>query len=184
MVEKTQGVTVSKAKPLVAKIDFTNVTEGSGIRPKQLPPGEYAASIKDVKAGNSKKTGTPQWCFLIVPDKHPGATYPYYCQLTADQAWKIRQVLVAIGVSVPKSVKTIDASKLIGKKLGIILEDDEYEDKLKSVIDSLIPLSEVAENDAPDADDEDDEPEADDTSDDSDDDPAGDDDDELDLDDL
>lgn len=183
MAEKTQGVTVSKAKPLVAKIDFTNVTEGSGIRPKQLPPGEYAASIKDVKAGNSKKTGTPQWCFLIVPDKHPGATYPYYCQLTADQAWKIRQVLVAIGVSVPKSVKTIDASKLIGKKLGIILEDDEYEGKLKSVIDSLIPLSEVDEGDTPAAEDEDDdEPEN--SADEPEDDPAGDDDDELDLDDL
>ena len=183
MAEKTQGVTVSKAKPLVAKIDFTNVTEGSGIRPKQLPPGEYAASIKDVKAGNSKKTGTPQWCFLIVPNKHPGATYPYYCQLTADQAWKIRQVLVAIGVSVPKSVKTIDASKLIGKKLGIILEDDDYEGKLKSVIDSLIPLSEVDEGDTPAAEDEDDD-EPEDSADEPEDDPAGDDDDELDLDDL
>lgn len=179
MAEKTQGVTVSKAKPLVAKIDFSNVTEGSGIRPKQLPAGEYAATIKDVKAGNSKKTGTPQWCFLISPKSHPGAIYPYYCQLTAEQAWKIRQVLVAVGVSAPKSVKTIDASKLIGKDLGIILEDDEYEGKLKSVIDSLIPLAEVDESDAPSADDEDDEPAEDDA-----DDSADDEDDDLDLDDL
>lgn len=179
MAEKTQGVTVSKAKPLVAKIDFSNVTEGSGIRPKQLPAGEYAATIKDVKAGNSKKTGTPQWCFLISPKSHPGAIYPYYCQLTAEQAWKIRQVLVAVGVSAPKSVKTIDASKLIGKDLGIILEDDEYEGKLKSVIDSLIPLAEVDESDAPAADDEDDEPAEDDA-----DDSADDEDDDLDLDDL
>jgi len=179
MAEKTQGVTVSKAKPLVAKIDFSSVTEGSGIRPKQLPAGEYAATIKDVKAGNSKKTGTPQWCFLISPKSHPGAIYPYYCQLTAEQAWKIRQVLVAVGVSAPKSVKTIDASKLIGKDLGIILEDDEYEGKLKSVIDSLIPLAEVDEGDAPAADDEDDEPAEDDA-----DDSADDEDDDLDLDDL
>lgn len=179
MAEKTQGVTVSKAKPLVAKIDFSNVTEGSGIRPKQLPAGEYAATIKDVKAGNSKKTGTPQWCFLISPKSHPGAIYPYYCQLTAEQAWKIRQVLVAVGVSAPKSVKTIDASKLIGKDLGIILEDDEYEGKLKSVIDSLIPLAEVDEGDAPAADDEDDSDEDEPAA------PSDDDgDDELDLDDL
>lgn len=179
MAEKSQGVTVSKAKPLVAKIDFSNVTEGSSIRPKQLPAGEYAATIKDVKASNSKKTGTPQWCFIIVPKSHPGASYPYYCQLTAEQAWKIRQVLVAVGVSAPKSVKTIDASKLIGKDLGIILEDDEYEGKLKSVIDSLIPLAEVDEGDAPAADEDDDsedEPAA------TDDDEDGDD--ELDLDDL
>lgn len=177
MAEKTQGVTVSKAKPLVAKIDFSNVTEGSGIRPKQLPPGEYAATIKDVKAGNSKKTGTPQWCFIITPKQHPGAAYPYYCQLTAEQAWKIRQVLVAVGVSAPKSVKTIDASKLIGKDLGIILEDDEYDGKLKSVIDSLIPLAEVDEGDTPAADDEDDDEPEDEA-------PAADDDDDLDLDDL
>lgn len=153
------GVTVSKAKPLVAKIDFSNVSEGSGIRPKHVPAGEYAAHIKDIQAGNSKKTGTPQWVFLIVPEAHPGATYPYYCQLTAEQAWKIRQVLVAIGVSVPKSVKTIDASKLKGKKLGIILEDEEYDGKLKSVIDALIPLAEVSEADVPDADDEEDDEE-------------------------
>ncbi|QDM56316.1 hypothetical protein SEA_SWEATNTEARS_40 [Gordonia phage SweatNTears] len=183
MAEKTQGVTVSKAKPLVAKIDFTNVTEGSGIRPKQLPPGEYAAVIKDVKAENSKKTGTPQWKFLISPKAHPGAVYPYYCQLTAEMAWKIRQVLVAVGVTAPKSVKTIDASKLVGKSLGIILEDDDYKDKLKSVIDSLIPLSEVDEGDTPAADDEDDD-EPEDSADEPEDDPAGDDDDELDLDDL
>ena len=181
MAEKSQGVTVSKAKPLVAKIDFSNVSEGSGIRPKQLPAGEYAATIKDVKAGNSKKTGTPQWCFIIVPKSHPGASYPYYCQLTAEQAWKIRQVLVAVGVSAPKSVKTIDASKLIGKDLGIILEDDEYEGKLKSVIDSLIPLAEVDEGDAPAADDEDDSDDEDEPAP-TDDDEDGDD--ELDLDDL
>ncbi|AUV60747.1 hypothetical protein SEA_TROJE_41 [Gordonia phage Troje] len=178
MAEKTQGVTVSKAKPLVAKIDFSNVSEASGIRPKQLPAGEYAAVIKDVKAENSKKTGTPQWKFLISPKAHPGAVYPYYCQLTAEMAWKIRQVLVAVGVTAPKSVKTIDASKLVGKSLGIILEDDEYEGKLKSVIDSLIPLSEVDEGDTPAADDED-EPAAEDEADDS-----AEDDDELDLDDL
>lgn len=179
MVEKNTGVTVSKNKPLVAKFDFTNVEEGSGIRPKHLPAGEYVGTVKAVKAGVSKKTGTPQWVFLISPKQHPGATYPYYCQLTAEQAWKIRQVLVAVGVSVPKSVKTIDASKLIGKDLGIILEDDEYEGKLKSVIDSLIPLAEVDEGDIEPADDDEDASEDAGTPE-----SADDEDDELDLDDL
>ncbi|QGJ92146.1 hypothetical protein PBI_LAUER_37 [Gordonia phage Lauer] len=159
MVENT-GVTWNANKPLVAKIDFANIEESSGIRPKRLKPGEYAATIKDVQGGLSKKSKTPQWVFLISPDSHPGAVYPYYCQLTADAAWKIRLLLLALGATVPKSVKAVDASKLKGKKLGIILEDDEYEGKLKSVIDTLIPVSEITDEPAGDVeDDEDDEEE-------------------------
>ncbi|UDL15202.1 hypothetical protein SEA_PONS_42 [Gordonia phage Pons] len=154
MVENT-GVTWNANKPLVAKIDFANIEEGSGIRPKRLKPGEYAATIKDVQGGLSKKSKTPQWVFLISPDSHPGAVYPYYCQLTADAAWKIRLLLLALGATVPKSVKAVDASKLKGKKLGIILEDDEYEGKLKSVIDTLIPVSEITDEPAGDVEDDD-----------------------------
>ncbi|QFP95795.1 hypothetical protein SEA_CHERRYONLIM_42 [Gordonia phage CherryonLim] len=155
MVENT-GVTWNANKPLVAKIDFANIEEGSGIRPKRLKPGEYAATIKDVQGGLSKKSKTPQWVFLISPDSHPGAVYPYYCQLTADAAWKIRLLLLALGATVPKSVKAVDASKLKGKKLGIILEDDEYEGKLKSVIDTLIPVSEITDEPAGDVEDDED----------------------------
>lgn len=155
MVEKATGVSISAANPLTAKIDFSKVEDGggSGIRPKHLPEGEYVAIIKNVIA-NKSKAGNPQWVFTISPEEHPGATYPYYCTLSAEQAWKIKLILSGVGVSVPKSVKQINASKLIGKKLGIILEDDEYNGKMKSIIDTIIPVADVVSPDMPEADDD------------------------------
>lgn len=184
MVEKATGVTVSANNPLTAKIDFSQVKEQSPIRPKQLPEGEYVAVIKDVQANNSK-AGNPQWVFLIQPESHPSAVYPYYCQLSVEHAWKIRNILAGIGVDAPKTAKSINAAKLVGKKLGILLEDDEYEGKMKSVIASIIPVSEVSEPDADIAPEPEDDPEPEAADDSTDDDGSlGDDDDSLDLDDL
>lgn len=184
MAVTNNGVTIGADK-LKAKVDFTNVTEGSGLRTRRLPAGEYLAVIKDVEYGESKKSQQPQWVFKISPVNHPGAIYPYYVGLTAEQAWKLRAVLTAIGVNVPKKAISVDAKKLIGKKLGVILEDDEYEGKEKSVIDAVIPVTEVDEQPVKkqaDDDDEDDvaesEPEA------AADEPADDEDDDLDLDDI
>lgn len=179
---KATGITTNAANPLTAKIDFSKVEDSSGIRPRHLPSGEYIATIKNVEA-NKSKAGNPQWVFHISPEEHPGAVYPYYCTLSIEQAWKIKQILAGVGVSVPKSVKQINASKLIGKQLGIVLEDDEYNGKMKSVIDTIIPVSEVVENDTPAADDDDEDDDmpqgkGPDASDDDDDD------DDLDLDDL
>ncbi|QOP64413.1 hypothetical protein SEA_ORLA_46 [Gordonia phage Orla] len=144
MAVTNNGVTIGADK-LKAKVDFTNVSEGSGLRTKRLPAGEYLAVIKDVEYGESKKSQQPQWVFKISPVSHPGSVYPYYVGLTAEQAWKLRAVLTAIGVNVPKKAISVDAKKLIGKKLGIILEDDEYDGKEKSVIDAVIPVNEVDE---------------------------------------
>ncbi|UJQ86209.1 hypothetical protein GIKK_44 [Gordonia phage GiKK] len=144
MAVNNNGVTRG-ADPLKVKVDFTNVSEGSGLRTKRLPAGEYLAVIKDIEASESKAKN-PQWVFKISPVSHPGCVYPYYVGLTAEQAWKLRAVLVACGATVPKKAITVDAKKLIGKKLGIILEDDEYDNKEKSVIDAVIPANEVDED--------------------------------------
>ncbi|AWY05225.1 hypothetical protein SEA_MARGARET_45 [Gordonia phage Margaret] len=144
MTVNNNGVTIGADK-LKAKVDFTNVSEGSGLRTRRLPAGEYLAVIKDVEYAESKKSQQPQWVFKISPVNHPGAIYPYYVGLTAEQAWKLRAVLTAIGVNVPKKAISVDAKKLVGKKLGVILEDDEYEGKEKSVIDAVIPVTEVDE---------------------------------------
>ncbi|QFG05111.1 hypothetical protein PBI_CLEO_35 [Gordonia phage Cleo] len=182
MVEKATGVTVSASNPLTAKIDFSQVKEQSPIRPKQLPEGEYVAVIKDVEA-NKSKAGNPQWVFLIQPESHPSAVYPYYCQLSVEHAWKIRNILTGIGVDAPKTAKSINAAKLVGKRLGIVLEDDEYEGKMKSVIAQIIPVSEVTEGDVETAPEPEDDPEPEEAATD-DDGSLGEDDDSLDLDDL
>ena len=145
-------------------IDFTNVKDSSGINPKHVEPGDYEAVVKEVT--ESLKDGTPMWCFVF--DVDGGGTYPYYCKLQENQLWKVRNLLIAVGKSVPKKRVNVDPSSLVGKTVGVTLEDDEYEGKLKSVIEAVFPAEELGpkpskkakaakEVDADDEDDEDDE---------------------------
>lgn len=51
---------------------------------------------------------------------------------------------MALGKKAPKGKASIDVERLVGSTLGVSLEDDEYEGKEKSVIDSIFAASEIA----------------------------------------
>jgi hypothetical protein len=70
-------------------------------------------------------------------------TYPYYCKHQENQLWKIRNLLLAAGKSVPKKRVKVNPNDLVGRSIGVTLEDDEYEGKAKSVISAVMPLSEL-----------------------------------------
>lgn len=137
-------------------IDFTNVKEGGNFNPKRRPEGDYKAKITKVEDAESKKDGKAQWLFTI---QVGSGTYPYYCKHEENQYWKIRNLLVAAGMTVPKKKVKVDPNKLVGKFIGVTLEDDEYEGKKKSVVAATFPVSELededVEDEADDADDED-----------------------------
>lgn len=122
-------------------LDFSNVKDSTGINPKHVEPGDYEATIKEVV--ESLKDGVPMWRFLIALNDQPTATYPYYCKLQENQLWKVRNLLIAAGKQVPKKRVNVDPNGLIGKVIGITLEDDEYEGKLKSVIEAVFPAEEL-----------------------------------------
>lgn len=130
-------------------VDFSGVKERGSFSPKRVPAGDYAAKIVKVEDAESKKTGEFQYLFTFKIEKFSQASYPYYCQLTENQLWKLRNLAVAAGLTVPKKRMKFDPNKVINKSVGITLEDDEYEGKEKSVIAAVFPLSELA--DAPDA---------------------------------
>lgn len=135
-------------------LDFSNVKEFSGVSPKHMPPGDYEAKVVKVIDEKSKKDNEPMWVFHIqLVDDH-SATYPYYCKLVESQLWKVRNLLMAAGFKAPKSKQTVDANRLVGKTVGITLSDDEYEGKMKSVIDAIFPKAELAQT-APVEDDDD-----------------------------
>lgn len=140
-------------------LDFSNVKESSGINPKHLEEGEYLAKVVSVSEADAKD-GTPMWLFVITPEDHRNASYPYYCKLQENQLWKVRNLFIAAGlgklVAGKKSAK-VDPNKVVGKNIGILLEDDEYEGKMKSVIEAVIPVTDLEETEAdePDLDDDD-----------------------------
>lgn len=133
-------------------LDMTNVKEASGINPKRMPAGDYLAVIVGVE--ETMKDETPMWRFDFQLEDHRNAVYPYYCKLQENQLWKVRNLLIAAGKKVPKKRVAVDPNKLLKVTIGITLEDDEYEGKLKSVVDAVFPASELADPATPEADDD------------------------------
>jgi hypothetical protein len=134
--------------------DFTNVKEGGGqFNRAHRVPGDYKAVIASVEQVDNKKSGGKQWLWTI---KQGSGSYPYYTQFTENTLWKIRNLFAAAGVAIPKKRVKLDPNKVVGKNIGISLDDHEYDDKMFSEIISVFPVSELVDADEDDeADDED-----------------------------
>ena len=140
-------------------VDFTNVKDATGsFNKKRVPAGDYLAKITKAEDAVAKGDGVFQYLFTIRLEKYSQLAYPYYCKLTENQLWKLRNLLIAAGINVPKKRDKLDPSKVIGKFIGVTMEDDEYDGKLQSTISAVFPASELGEADTstPSDDDEDD----------------------------
>lgn len=124
-------------------LDFTNVKDRGGFNPKHKPAGDYLARIAKVEETVSNENKNPMWVFTVTLPDDATATYPYRTLFAENQLWKIRNLCVAAGIQVPKKKVKLDPNKLVGKDIGVSLEDDEYEGKLKSVVEAVFPPSEL-----------------------------------------
>lgn len=123
-------------------LDFTNVKEAGAFNPKHKPAGEYLATITDVSEEKSSK-GNEMWTFTVVLKKDPLAKYPHRCTLNIESLWKVRNLLVATGKQVPKKKLNVDPKIVVGKDIGVVLSDEEYEGKMKSIIDGVFPAADM-----------------------------------------
>lgn len=128
------------AKASAAQFDFTNVKDGGNFNKKHQPSGDYLAKVTKVQDAKAKSDGTSMWLFTI---QVKTGTYPYYCKHEANQLWKIRNLFVAAGINVPKKRVKIDPNKIVGKSIGVTLEDEEYEGKMQSQVAATFPTSEL-----------------------------------------
>jgi hypothetical protein len=122
-------------------IDLTNVKDGGNFNKKRMPEGDYPARVTKVEDQKSSADEGFMWLFTIQVDK--GGTYPYYCKLVENQLWKVRNLCIAAGINVPKKKLKLDPERLVGKRIAVTLEDDEYEGKKQSNIAATFPLSEL-----------------------------------------
>lgn len=134
--------------PLKAMVlDMTNVKEGGpSFNKRRVPEGDYLAKITKVedapvKSGDNK--GAAQWLFTITLVEKANAVYPYYCQFAENQLWKIRNLLVAAGITVPRKRVKVDPEKLVNKTIAVTLQDGEYEGKEQSEIAAIFSPSEM-----------------------------------------
>lgn len=138
------------AKASVKVADFSTVKDRGEFSPKHVAEGDYAAKIVKVVDAEAKKSGAFQYIFTIKLQKFSQNSYPYYCQLTENQLWKLRNLAVAAGLNVPKKRMKFDPNKVVGKSIGVTMEDDEWTNDqgkttLKSVIAAVFPIAELAD---------------------------------------
>jgi hypothetical protein len=135
------------------QIDFTKVPEGGGLFNKRRQrAGDYKAKITKVEDAKAKASGDPMWLFTI---QVGAGKYPYYCQFKENTLWKIRNLIQSAGLKVPKKRVNVNPAILVGKDIGVTLEDAEYEGKIQSEVAAVFPLSELENAESPDEDDED-----------------------------
>ena len=130
-------------------LDFSNVKDGPAVKPKRLPEGDYLFTITSYSATITQtEAKNEMWTFVLTPNAHKNASYAYRCILTEKALWKLRNLLIACGLSVPKKSVRVDPAKLVGKQCGGTLEDDEYEGKERSEVTAVFPADEL-DDDAP-----------------------------------
>lgn len=134
-------------------LDFTNVKErGAGqFNRTHKQPGDYVAKVTQVQTVKAKSSGEKQWLYTI---KIGGSTYPLYIQFAENTLWKLRNLFAATGISIPSKRVNVDPNKVVGKTIGVALDDHEYNGKMFSEITNIFPSSDVAGGDEEDADEE------------------------------
>jgi len=126
-------------------IDFSGVKDRSGFNTARVTEGDYEAIVTNVEDAEVKDTKEFQYLFTIKLVKFSQNKYPYYCKLQENQLWKLRNLLIAAGINVPKKRMKVDPTKVVGRKIGVSMGDDEYNGRLKSVITAVFPVSELGE---------------------------------------
>lgn len=128
------------------KIDLRNVKESGSFRPRRVEEGEYVGKITNVEDHTSNKGGEG-WVFTFILDDNARNSYPIYVQSDDKSAWKVRKLMIAAGLKAPKSLIMFDPNKLVNRKIGVYMEDDEYEGREKSNVADFIPVDEVTNHD-------------------------------------
>lgn len=154
-------------------LDFTNTKDGVDFNKKRVPAGDYLARVTKVVDAPTKDSKEPQWCFTIVlVEKFTDRKFPYYCKLVENQLWKVRNLFIGAGLAIPKKKVKLDPNRVVGKQIGVTMEDDEYDGKMQSNIAAIFSASDLEAGDEPEddedegtedeAEDSEEEPEADD----------------------
>lgn len=126
-------------------LDFTGVKDNAGMfRPRRRPEGDYYARITAV-ADHTSKDDNEGWVFTIQIHGDGRASYPYYCNFDPKQLWKARNLAIAAGIKVPAAKVKMDPQKLVNRDIGVALEDDEYEGRVKSTIAAVFPVAELTD---------------------------------------
>lgn len=142
-----------KAPAGTIQVDFSKMKEGGGTR---VPEGDYLAVIKSIKPDTSQNGNRMLvFTFLGKEGKLKGKEILDRATLTDKALFKLRDILEAVGIAVPRRVVNIPIKKLVGKEIGLTIVDDEpYNGRIKSTVADYISPDSIGEEDDEEDDDE------------------------------
>lgn len=122
------------------EVDLTDV-ESSGL----IPAGAYRAKCVNVDQSVSKG-GNPMfvWDFELLEGDGRGRILKVFTAITPAAMWKVAETVIALGVGQTGEVVKFKRSDVIGKECGVTVEDTEYNGNVRSQIQNVVSLSDLA----------------------------------------
>jgi len=140
----------------IVKVDLSQVET------KQvLPEGDYKVSIREVSQETGESSGKSylKWVLEVESGTHKGATLYYNTTLQPQALFSLKNILLALGVSIPKSIMSLDLDSLEGLEMMVGVGQEIYDGKKKNEIIDTYPLAEDGESEEEDEEDEEEEEE-------------------------
>jgi len=150
------------------RLDFSKVEERSGWNTRAIPEGIHKLKVESVQVTEAQD-GTAMLVYALRPDsaKYKTRLFPFYCKLQQNQLWKLRDLFVAAGITVPKKATNINPEAPVGKFIAGEIEDESNAQYAgRSVVQGTYGLEILDDEDGTEPDDDDEEYEGDDEADD------------------
>ena len=123
-------------------VDLSEVTTN-----KTLPEGNYHVTLQDATVEKSRNgSDYIKMEFEVSEGKHSGSKLYHNCSLQPQALFNLRNVLEALGMSIPNKAFDLNLKELIGLDCEVIVAHEKYEGKNKAVITDFL-LSEDNEED-------------------------------------
>lgn len=131
------------------KVDFSKTEERSGWNTKRIPEGLYEATVASVQETEAQDgTAMLVYGITLADRRYKSRRFPFYCKLQPNQMWKLRDLFVSAGETVPKGKGQIDAEKPVGKTIVVEIEDDDFNGSERSSVNAVYGSDILDDDDA------------------------------------
>lgn len=136
--------------PAKLSVDFSKVSERreGGGKSIHVPEGDYVLRVVGCELKKKKDDDDSKylnWRLEIVkPERHQQHGVIYFVTSLKEEAlWNLRNFLEDLGYTIPKKAVDVPIAKIVEAKklIGATLQDDEYNDKVKSKVAATFKAS-------------------------------------------
>ena len=129
------------------RLDFSKTEERSVWNTRHIAEGLHKMKVDSVQETEAQDS-TAMLIYALVPEdpRFKSRRFPYYCKLQQNQLWKLRDLLVSAGQSVPKKAISIDPSVVVGKYIAAEVQDATGQFEGRSEVQGTYGLDILDEN--------------------------------------